>query len=83
MLINDFPLGRNIDGALRIIEALQHHEKYGEVCPANWEEDKEAREATLEGASNATLSLYARVIKLPPSLRGVFHDRSAGAEAIS
>ncbi len=35
-LINDLPLGRSVDEALRIIDALQFHEKNGEVCPANW-----------------------------------------------
>ncbi len=40
-LINNLPLGRNIDEALRIIDALQHHEQHGEVCPANWEKGKD------------------------------------------
>jgi alkyl hydroperoxide reductase subunit AhpC len=35
-LINDLPLGRNIDEALRMIDALQFFEQHGEVCPANW-----------------------------------------------
>jgi peroxiredoxin (alkyl hydroperoxide reductase subunit C) len=35
-LINDHPLGRSIDEALRTVDALQHHEKHGEVCPADW-----------------------------------------------
>ena len=48
-LVNDLPLGRNIDEALRIVDALQHNEKYGEVCPANWEEGEEAMSATVEG----------------------------------
>jgi peroxiredoxin (alkyl hydroperoxide reductase subunit C) len=48
-LINDLPLGRNIDEAIRIVDALQHNEKYGEVCPANWEEGEEAMSATTEG----------------------------------
>ena len=34
--INDLPLGRSVDEALRVIDALQHFEKYGEVCPADW-----------------------------------------------
>ncbi len=36
MLVNDLALGRNVDEALRLVDALQFHEKYGEVCPANW-----------------------------------------------
>lgn len=48
-LINDLPLGRNVDEALRIVRALQFNEKYGEVCPANWDEGKEGLKATHEG----------------------------------
>ena len=36
-LINDFPIGRNIDENLRIIDALENHKKNGEVCPADWQ----------------------------------------------
>lgn len=36
MLINDLPLGRSVDEALRMVDALTHFEKHGEVCPANW-----------------------------------------------
>jgi len=35
-LINDLPLGRSVDEALRVLDALIFHEKHGEVCPANW-----------------------------------------------
>lgn len=35
-LVNDLPLGRSVDEALRIVDALQFHESHGEVCPANW-----------------------------------------------
>src|SRR5690606_6647170 len=49
--INDLPLGRNIDEMIRLVDALQHVEKFGEVCPANWEEGKEAMQATKEGVS--------------------------------
>ncbi|MEO7767417.1 MAG: peroxiredoxin [Ferruginibacter sp.] len=49
--VNDFALGRNIDEYLRLIDAQLHVEKYGEVCPANWEEGKEAVEASSEGVS--------------------------------
>lgn len=49
--INDLPLGRNIDEMLRIVDAWKHVEKHGEVCPANWEEGKEAMSATRDGVS--------------------------------
>ncbi len=41
-LINDLPLGRNVDEALRMVDALQYYEEKGEVCPANWSKGKEA-----------------------------------------
>lgn len=49
--VNDFPLGRNIDEYIRLIDAQLHVEQYGEVCPANWEEGKEAMKATTEGVA--------------------------------
>ena len=39
-VVNDFPLGRSVDEALRMVQALQFVEKHGEVCPANWQEGK-------------------------------------------
>lgn len=50
-VINDLPLGRSVDEALRMVDALQHFEKYGEVCPANWKEGEEAMAATQEGVA--------------------------------
>lgn len=50
-VINDLPLGRSIDEALRIVDALQFNEQYGEVCPANWSQGKEGMQATHEGVS--------------------------------
>ncbi len=41
-LINNLPLGRNVDEALRVVDALQHHEEHGEVCPANWKKGDDA-----------------------------------------
>ncbi|RQP12499.1 MAG: peroxiredoxin [Chryseobacterium sp.] len=43
--INDMPLGRNVQEYLRMIDAYTHVQKHGEVCPANWEEGKEAMSA--------------------------------------
>ncbi len=51
-VINDLPLGRNIDEAIRVVDALQHFEEFGEVCPANWSKGKEAMKATHEGVSD-------------------------------
>ncbi len=51
-LVNDLPLGRNIDEALRVVDALNYFEKHGEVCPANWSEGKDSMKATHEGVAN-------------------------------
>lgn len=51
-VINDLPLGRSVDEVIRMIDALQHFEEYGEVCPANWNKGKEAMKATEEGVSS-------------------------------
>jgi peroxiredoxin 2/4 len=50
-VVNDLPLGRSVDEALRILDALQHFEKHGEVCPANWAVGEEAMKATAEGTA--------------------------------
>ena len=51
-LVNDLPLGRNVEEALRIIDALQFHEAHGEVCPANWRQGEEAMQPTAEGVAS-------------------------------
>ena len=50
-VVNDMPLGRNIDEALRVLDSLRHYEQFGEVCPANWEEGDEAILETHESVS--------------------------------
>src|SRR3990167_487598 len=59
-LVNDLPLGRNVDEPLRLIDALQFHEKHGDVCPAGWTKGEPAMKPTTEGvaqflAENATV----------------------------
>lgn len=51
-LINDLPLGRNIDETLRLIDALIFHEKHGEVCPAGWNSSKSGMKATQDGVAS-------------------------------
>lgn len=51
-VVNDLPLGRNIDEALRMVDALQFFEKHGDVCPANWQEGKAAMKPTAEGVAD-------------------------------
>jgi peroxiredoxin (alkyl hydroperoxide reductase subunit C) len=50
--VNDMPIGRNVDEYLRLLDAKIHNEKHGEVCPANWEEGKDAMSATKDGVAN-------------------------------
>lgn len=50
-IINDLPLGRNIDELVRLVDALQFHEEHGEVCPAGWEEGDEGMDATPDGVA--------------------------------
>lgn len=51
-LINDLPLGRNVDEALRMVDALQFFEENGEVCPANWSKGKAGMTATHDGVAD-------------------------------
>jgi peroxiredoxin (alkyl hydroperoxide reductase subunit C) len=50
--VNDLPIGRNVDEVLRVIDALQFTEEYGEVCPANWKKGDKALQATQEGIAS-------------------------------
>ena len=50
-VVNDLPLGRNIDEMLRMVDALQFHEEHGEVCPAQWEKGKEGMKDSPEGVA--------------------------------
>ena len=50
-VINDLPLGRDIDETLRIVDALQFFEEHGEVCPAGWKQGKAGMTATPEGVA--------------------------------
>lgn len=51
-LINDFPLGRSIEEALRVVDALQHFEVYGEVCPLDWHKGEAAMTPSHEGVAS-------------------------------
>jgi len=48
-VVNNLPLGRSVDEALRMVDALQHFEKFGEVCPANWKQGDKAMTADTKG----------------------------------
>ena len=50
-MVNDLPLGRSVSEILRLFDAIQHHEKTGEVCPANWKLGDQAMQATPESVA--------------------------------
>ena len=51
-VVNDLPLGRNVDEMLRMVDALQFHEEHGEVCPAGWKQGDKAMTASPEGVAS-------------------------------
>ncbi|AGC66976.1 alkyl hydroperoxide reductase subunit C [Candidatus Uzinura diaspidicola str. ASNER] len=51
-LVNDFFLGRSINEAIRIVDALQYYENNGEVCPANWQKGKKGMKASIKGVED-------------------------------
>jgi len=50
-VVNDLPLGRNIDELLRVVDALQFHEEHGEVCPAGWQKGDAGMDASPSGVA--------------------------------
>ena len=58
-LVNDLPLGRSVDEALRMVDALQFFEEHGEVCPANWHKGEKGMKASAEGVAEYLGSTYA------------------------
>jgi len=57
-VVNDLPLGRNVDEMIRMVDALQFHENHGEVCPAGWEKGAAGMKDTPDGVA-AYLSEHA------------------------
>jgi peroxiredoxin 2/4 len=51
-LVNDLPLGRSVSETLRMVDALSHFEDHGEVCPANWQQGKDAMTASASGVAD-------------------------------
>ncbi|PJE78960.1 putative peroxiredoxin [invertebrate metagenome] len=50
-IVNDLPIGRNIDEVIRLFDAIQFHEEHGDVCPANWKKGQEAMKASPDGVA--------------------------------
>ncbi len=57
-VVNDLPLGRSVDEALRMVQALQFVETHGEVCPADWQEGKRSMKADVHGSKEFFNSEY-------------------------
>lgn len=51
-VVNDLPLGRNVDEAIRMVDALQFHEEHGEVCPAGWNKGDKGMKADAGGVAS-------------------------------
>ena len=51
-LVNDLPLGRNIDDTIRMVDALIFFEKHGEVCPAGWQKGQDGMKPNAEGVAD-------------------------------
>ena len=58
-VVNNLPLGRNVDEMLRVIDALQFTEEHGEVCPAGWEKGDEGMTPTSDGVASYLASNVA------------------------
>lgn len=58
-VVNDLPLGRNIEEAIRMVDALVFHQEHGEVCPANWNPGKSGMKPTQEGVSEYLTKNFA------------------------
>jgi peroxiredoxin (alkyl hydroperoxide reductase subunit C) len=59
-LVNDLPLGRSVDEALRLVDALQFHEEHGEVCPANWKQGEQGMKPTAAGVAEYLSKKYVK-----------------------
>ncbi|KAI9686467.1 MAG: cTPxI [Bogoriella megaspora] len=69
--INDLPVGRSVDEALRLLDAFKFTDEYGEVCPANWNPGKESIKETSAGKEAYLEKLYGDGVAVLPSSNGV------------
>ncbi len=68
-VINDLALGRSVDEALRMVDALRFHQEMGQVCPANWKRGEPGMSATTEGVIDH-LSRFAAASSAQDTPRG-------------
>ena len=64
--INDLPVGRSVDEVLRLIQAFQFTDKYGQVCPAGWKPGKDAITPTVSESQS-----YFQNVEKKPKIKGV------------
>ncbi len=64
-VINDLPLGRNIDEMLRMVDAMLFTNEYGEVCPAGWQDGKEGMKPDADGVANYLAKIKMNFNKKP------------------
>ena len=50
-IVNDLPIGRDMDELLRLVDALQFHEEHGDVCPAGWRKGDKGMKASIDGVA--------------------------------
>jgi peroxiredoxin (alkyl hydroperoxide reductase subunit C) len=55
-VVNDLPLGRNVDETIRMIDALDYHETHGDVCPAGWQKGEDGMNPTQKGVADYLIS---------------------------
>ena len=60
-IVNNLPLGREVDEILRLVDALQFNEQHGEVCPAGWHKGEEGMKPTADGVA-AYLAKHAEAL---------------------
>lgn len=61
-VVNDLPLGRSVEEAIRILDALIYFETHGEVCPANWSHGKKSMKPTKEGLESYFADTHSQSI---------------------
>lgn len=59
-LVNNLPLGRSVEEALRVVDALQFTKEHGEVCPANWKQGEKGMKPTAEGVADYLAKKYTK-----------------------
>ena len=90
-IVNDLPLGRNMDELIRLVDALQFHEEHGEVCPAGWNKGDKGMTASpagvaeyLSGNSDKTAIQNVSHLKVSDATRTVtpFGNSTSGNRSI-